>query len=84
MTDLDPKQAARDDIARKHFLVLNFLRLSGTAMAMFGFLCLMHKLTWIEGQLATLVGGLFASVGLVQAIVLPRIFIRAWRTPPSQ
>ncbi|MEO8724398.1 MAG: hypothetical protein ABI395_12950 [Sphingobium sp.] len=83
MIDIDP-QAARDKIARQRFTMLSLLRLSGAAMVMFGFLCIGHRIAWFQGNLASAVGAIFASVGLIQTLVLPRILARAWRTPPGQ
>lgn len=73
--------AAREAAAKQRFIALNMFRLSGVAMVAFGFLVMMQRFSWVQGQEAKIMGAIFAFVGLFQAMVVPRILVRAWRTP---
>jgi hypothetical protein len=86
MTDPIPpadEQKAREAAARQRFIALNLFRLSGVAILMFGFLVMLEKFGFVEGQKAKLMGAVIASAGMFQTIIVPRILARAWRTPPQ-
>jgi uncharacterized membrane protein len=83
MKDLDPR-AAKENLEKQRFMVLSLLRLSGAVLVIFGFLCIAHRIAWFKGDVSTAIGAMFALSGLVQSLVLPRILIRAWRTPPAE
>lgn len=86
MTDPIPpadEQKARKAAARQRFIALNLFRLSGVAILMFGFLVMLEKFGFVEGQKAKLMGAIIASAGMFQTIIVPRILARAWRTPPQ-
>jgi len=87
MTEFDPQSPeaqAREAAAKQRFIALNLFRLSGIAIVMFGFLIMAQKFSFVAGQKAKIMGAIIATVGLFQAMVVPRILGRAWRTPPEQ
>ncbi|MGV3770139.1 MAG: hypothetical protein ACO1NM_08940 [Sphingobium phenoxybenzoativorans] len=73
-----------DDAARARFLAINLFRLSGVFIVMFGFLIMMERFGWVQGEKAKIMGAIIATVGMFQTIIVPRILLRAWRTPPSE
>ncbi|MBB6123880.1 hypothetical protein [Sphingobium subterraneum] len=90
MTDPDfppapePTAAQREAAAKQRFIALNLFRLSGVAIVMFGFLIMMERFGFVAGQKAKIMGAIIATVGLFQTIVVPRILVRAWRTPREE
>ncbi len=72
-----------DRAARQRFLIINLFRLSGVFIVMFGFLIMMQRFGWVQGDKAKIMGAIVATVGMVQTIIVPRMLLRAWRTPPS-
>lgn len=65
------------DTARQRFIAVQLIRITGVAMAVFG-------LVTIAGRTSLpLVGGyvLFA-VGLFDALAMPLILARRWKSPP--
>jgi len=72
-----------DRAARQRFLIINLFRLSGVFMVMFGFLIMMQRFGWVQGDKAKIMGAIVATVGMVQTIIVPRMLLRAWRTPPG-
>ena len=83
MSESDQERAAREAAAKQRFIALNFFRLSGVAIVMFGFLIMMQRFGFVEGQKAKIMGAIIATVGLFQTLIVPRILGRAWRTPPE-
>lgn len=81
MTEIDEQAAAREAAAKQRFIALNFFRLSGVAIVAFGFLIMAQKFGFVTGQKAKIMGAIIACVGLFQAMIVPRILGRAWRTP---
>jgi hypothetical protein len=69
--------------ARQRFLIINLFRLSGVFIVMFGFLIMMQRFGWVQGDKAKIMGAIVATVGMVQTIIVPRMLLRAWRTPPG-
>lgn len=80
--DPDP-QAAREAAAKQRFIILNLFRLSGAVILAFGFLIMMQKFGFVQGQKAKIMGAIIATVGMFQTMIVPRILGRAWRTPPE-
>lgn len=72
-----------DRAARQRFLIINLFRLSGVFIVMFGFLIMMQRFGWVQGDKAKIMGAIVATVGMVQTIIVPRMLLRAWRTPPG-
>lgn len=84
MTDLEPVQPVdAEKAARQRLLFINLFRLSGVFILMFGFLIIMQRFGWVQGGKAKALGAIIATVGLIQTIVIPRVLLRAWRTPPA-
>jgi len=75
---VDPNKAARERL-----LFINLFRLSGVFILMFGFLIMMQRFSWVQGKEAKIMGAIIATAGMAQTIVIPRMLLRAWRTPPS-
>jgi len=83
MTETDEQKAAREAAAKQRFVILNLFRLSGIAILTFGFLIMMQRFGFVQGQKAKIMGAIIATVGLLQAMFVPRYLGRAWRTPPE-
>jgi hypothetical protein len=81
MTDpiVDPEKAAR-----QRYFIIGLFRLSGAFIVMFGFLIMMQRFGWVQGTKAKTMGAIIAFVGLFQFLIVPRMLIRAFRTPPGQ
>ncbi len=67
-----------EDQARARFITLGVVRLSGAVMAAFG-------LTVIAGKLAMPIeaGYLLFALGLFEALFMPAILARKWKSPPN-
>ena len=83
MTETDEQKAAREAAAKQRFVILNLFRLSGIIILSFGFLIMMQRFGFVQGQKAKIMGAIIATVGLIQAMFVPRYLGRAWRTPPE-
>lgn len=79
----DQEVKARESAARQRYFAINLFRLSGIAIVMFGFLIMMQRFGWVQGNKAKMMGAIIAFVGLFQALLVPRLLISAWRTPPK-
>jgi len=44
---------------------------------------MMQRFGWVQGDKAKIMGAIVATVGMVQTIIVPRMLLRAWRTPPG-
>jgi hypothetical protein len=66
------------DPARPRFLVIQLMRWSGVAFVMIG----LAILNGVIG-LPDIAGYAILAVGLADALVVPTILSRAWKTPPS-
>lgn len=76
-------QQAREAAARQRLLALNLFRFSGAFILMFGFLIMMQRFGWVQGQKAKIMGAIVATLGLFQFLIVPKMLARAWRTPPQ-
>ncbi|MCH4151200.1 MAG: hypothetical protein LKF30_04530 [Sphingobium sp.] len=83
MSETDEQRAAREAAAKQRFVILNLFRLSGIIILSFGFLIMMQRFGFVQGQKAKIMGAIIATVGLIQAMFVPRYLGRAWRTPPE-
>jgi hypothetical protein len=81
--DLNPEVRPDPNAARQRFLVINLFRLSGVFIVMFGFLIMMQRFGWVQGDKAKIMGAIVATAGMIQTIIVPRMLLRAWRTPPQ-
>ena len=84
MTDNPPPPVDPDKVARQRFFALGLFRLSGAIVVMFGFLILMQRFGWVQGGKAKAMGAIFVIVGLFQFVVVPRLLLSLFRTPPHQ
>ncbi len=65
-----------DDIARKRFMVMNVVRLTGVGIAAFG-----AAITAGAIALPEFVGYLLIAAGAIDALVMPIVLARTWKTP---
>ncbi len=87
MTDQDPPLLPPppfdpEKIARQRFFALGLIRLSGAVLVMFGFLIMMQRFAWVQGDKAKMMGAILAVVGLIQFMIIPRVLTRMFRTRP--
>ncbi len=64
-----------DDPARLGFLILQFMRLSGVAFALFGAAIMAGKI-----HLPPQLGGGLAVFGVVESLLLPALLARKWKS----
>ncbi len=64
-----------DDPAKLGFMILQFMRLSGVAFALFGAAILAGKI-----HLPTVIGGGLAIFGVVESLLLPALLARKWKS----
>lgn len=65
-----------EDLARRRFMVLSLIRLSGAGLALVGLLVIAGKL----GLPKEAGYGLFLA-GLVEAMIVPSLLVKGWKTP---
>lgn len=65
-----------DDLARKRFMVMNVVRFSGVGIAAFG-----AAITAGAIDLPEFVGYLLIAAGAIDALVMPIVLARIWKTP---
>jgi len=88
MTDapeiLPQDQAAREAAAKQRFFIIGLFRLAGAVIVMVGFAIMLQRFGWVQGQKAKIMGAIVAVVGLFQFMIVPRMLLSAWRTPPPE
>ena len=67
-----------EDQARQRFIVLNLVRLTGLFAALFGLAIIAGKL-----DLPRELGYVAFVIGLFDAMLLPPLLARKWKTPPK-
>jgi hypothetical protein len=67
-----------EQVAKARFMALQMMRLSGIALVVFGLLVINGKLS-----LPVFMGYVMLAVGVVDALVLPSVLSRMWKSPPS-
>jgi hypothetical protein len=67
-----------EDLAKKRFIVMQMVRLAGVAIAMIGLLAIAGKI-----DLPREAGIALFVVGLIEAMLLPTLLVRNWKTPPQ-
>ena len=72
-----------EKVARQRFFALGLFRLSGALLVMFGFLILMQRFHWVQGNKAKAMGAIFVVVGLFQFVIVPRLLLALFRRPPQ-
>lgn len=84
MTDTPPiPPIDRDKIARQRHFAIGLFRLSGAFIVMFGFLAIMQRFTWVQGDRAKAFGAIMVVVGLFQFIVVPRLMLALFKRTGS-
>ncbi|MES2158096.1 MAG: hypothetical protein V4512_09850 [Pseudomonadota bacterium] len=84
MTDTPPiPPLDRDKIARQRHFAIGLFRLSGAFIVMFGFLAIMQRFTWVQGDRAKAFGAIMVVVGLFQFIVVPRLMLALFKRTGS-
>lgn len=67
-----------EELAKKRFIIIQMVRLTGVALAMLGLLVIGGKI-----DLPREAGIAFFIVGLLEAMLLPTLLIRNWKSPPQ-
>jgi hypothetical protein len=67
-----------EDLAKRRFLILTLIRLSGVVMALFGLLIIAGKV-----DLPKIAGYVVFVVGLIETMLIPPLLTRSWRSPPQ-
>lgn len=65
-----------DDLARKRFMVMNMVRFTGVGIAAFG-----AAITAGAVALPEMFGYLLIAAGAIDALVMPIVLARSWKTP---
>ncbi|NML10957.1 hypothetical protein HHL08_12515 [Sphingobium sp. AR-3-1] len=92
MTDLPPatppppppSPANADSVARQRHFAIGLFRLSGAFIVMFGFVAIMQRFSWVQGNSAKAFGAIMVVTGLFQFIVVPRLLLALFRQKPPQ
>ncbi|WP_294133745.1 hypothetical protein [Sphingobium sp.] len=84
MTDFPPPPPVDPEkIARQRHFAIGLFRLSGAFIVMFGFLAIMQRFTWVQGDKAKAFGAIMVIVGLFQFMIVPRLMLALFkRTKP--
>ncbi|MBG6119095.1 MULTISPECIES: hypothetical protein [unclassified Sphingobium] len=84
MTDVPPPPPVDPEkIARQRHFAIGLFRLSGALIVMFGFLAIMQRFTWVQGDKAKAFGAIMVIVGLFQFVIVPRLMLALFkRTKP--
>jgi hypothetical protein len=69
MTEPDP--------ARARFMILNFIRLGGVALAFLGVAIIAKRLV----EPAEIIGGVLLLIAAIDVLVVPVLLSKRWRTP---
>jgi hypothetical protein len=77
----EPDAALREKAARARFFAISLFRLSGALILAFGLAIAMQNFGWVSGQKAKIMGVIVATVGFIQMMLVPRLLLRAWKTP---
>jgi drug/metabolite transporter (DMT)-like permease len=77
MTDpLDPTDPTPNDPAKARFMVIQSMRWIGLALVIFGLVIVNRKI-----DLPQIVGYGLVLVGLVDALIMPTVLSRRWKSP---
>ena len=81
MTDYQPDP---EKVARQRHFAIGIFRLSGAFIVMFGFLAIMQRFSWVQGNNAKAFGAIMVVTGLFQFIIVPRLLLALFRQKPPQ
>jgi hypothetical protein len=79
-----PSPEAAAKLARQRHLAISLFRLSGALIVAFGFLVLLQRFHWVQGNKAKAMGMILVVVGLYQYILVPRRLASLFRTRPVE
>lgn len=71
-----PTPTRAPDPAKSRFIAIQLIRLTGVGMVMLGIAIMVGKV-----DLPRVAGYLLAAIGLFDAMAMPTILARRWRTP---
>ena len=71
---------AAEALARKRFLALTLIRLSGIALIMLGLACALDR---IDIPSARLIGVMLIVIGVADAFLMPALFAKRWKSPDA-
>ncbi|RSU79345.1 hypothetical protein BRX37_01855 [Sphingomonas sp. S-NIH.Pt3_0716] len=80
MNDMPPiPPVDPEKIARQRHFALGLFRLSGAFLVMFGFLAIMQRFSWVQGDKAKAFGLIMVAAGLFQFIIVPRLMLALFK-----
>jgi hypothetical protein len=79
-----PDAESQARAARQRFFVISLFRISGALILVFGVAIAQGHFGWVSGEKARIMGMIVVAVGFIQMMVIPRMLLRAFRTPPTQ
>ncbi|MFX4086648.1 hypothetical protein ACKU27_16295 [Sphingobium yanoikuyae] len=80
MNDMPPiPPVDPEKIARQRHFALGLFRLSGAFLVMFGFLAIMQRFSWVQGDKAKAFGLIMVVVGLFQFLIVPRLMLALFK-----
>ncbi|WHO38659.1 hypothetical protein PMI04_019310 [Sphingobium sp. AP49] len=80
MNDMPPiPPVDPEKIARQRHFAIGLFRLSGAFLVMFGFLAIMQRFSWVQGDKAKAFGIIMVLVGLFQFVVVPRLMLALFK-----
>ncbi len=80
MNDMPPiPPVDPEKIARQRHFALGLFRLSGAVLVMFGFLAIMQRFSWVQGDKAKVFGLIMVVAGLFQFIIVPRLMLALFK-----
>ncbi|CAM5468329.1 hypothetical protein ACFSUK_24800 [Sphingobium scionense] len=80
MNDMPPiPPVDPEKIARQRHFAIGLFRLSGAFLVMFGFLAIMQRFSWVQGDKAKAFGIIMVIVGLFQFVVVPRLMLALFK-----
>ena len=66
----------RDELAKKRFMAIQLMRFMGAALVIFGLLVINGNI-----DLPRVLGFVLVLIGIVDALVMPSILVRRWKSP---
>ena len=75
---MTPQQ--QEALARRRFVILTIMRATGVVLMLAG----MGIIGTRAIEPSELIGGVVFLAGFLESLIVPRILIRAWRTPRDQ
>lgn len=67
----------QDALAKKRFMAINLVRMSGVVLILVGLLCALDK---IDIPLAHLIGVVLILIGFIDVFVVPALLAKRWRS----